>query len=65
MQAILEALADDHLLTVPEAAKTCRMGQRTIWRFISKGNLPVRRFGRKCTRVTVGDLKQFIHAAVR
>ena len=45
------------LLTVREVADLCGVGERTVWDWIRDESLPVRRFGRRCTRVDPLDLR--------
>jgi excisionase family DNA binding protein len=51
------------LLTVPEVARHLRVGQRTVYRWIQDGKLPVLRLAGSTIRVAARDLEAWLHAA--
>ncbi len=48
-------------LTIPEVAETLQVSQRTVFRWMSEGLLPVVRVG-KITRIRQADLEAFLQA---
>ena len=47
------------LLTVPEAARRCRLSARSMWRYVSSRDLKIVRLGRS-VRIQASDLDAFI-----
>ena len=50
----------DRILTIDEVAKTMRVGQKTVYRWIGAGQLPAAQIGYKTYRVFEGDLIKFL-----
>ena len=48
------------LLTVPEVARHLRVGQRTVYRWIQDGKLPVLRLAGSTIRVAARDLEAWL-----
>lgn len=46
-------------LTIPEVADLLRVDERTVRRWISAGELPARRYGRRAVRIREADLEAF------
>lgn len=54
--------AADKLLTVAHVAARCHVSQRTVWRDIASGVLPVVRLGARAVRVRVADALDYRRA---
>lgn len=48
------------ILTVKEVAKILQVHERTVYRWLEKGDLKCARLGRKTYRVFESDLRKFI-----
>lgn len=53
------------IMTVEEVAKVMKVSLRTVYRWISAGDLRTARLGRKTYRVFSGDLVQFVRTKIR
>jgi excisionase family DNA binding protein len=53
------------LLTVPVIAERAHVSTKTVWRWISAGELKCHRLGKRLVRVTEDDYSTFINARRR
>lgn len=53
------------ILTVEDVAKVMKVSLRTVYRWISSGDLRTARIGRKTYRVFESDLVQFVRERIR
>lgn len=51
--------SETELLTIEEVASRLNLSAGSIWKRIARGQLPVVRFGRRCSRVRLADLERF------
>jgi excisionase family DNA binding protein len=49
-------------MTIEEVAKTMRVGQKTVYRWIGAGQLPAAKVGYKTFRVFESDLIKFLRS---
>jgi excisionase family DNA binding protein len=57
------AIGLEEQLTVEAVAERLHVDESTVWRWIKKGEIsPVRRLGRKCTRVPSSSVNRFLEA---
>lgn len=54
------ALVDEKYVSVDEAAELLKVGRSTLWRWISQGDLPAYRFGRRRVLIQLDDLDKLI-----
>ncbi len=62
---IFFGMGRNDILTVDEVAKVMKVSLRTVYRWISSGDLRTARLGRKTYRVFSGDLVHFVRAKIR
>jgi len=53
------------IYTIKEVAKALKVHERTVYRWIDKGELKYARLGRKTFRVFESDLKRFVRKYMR
>ena len=54
-----ESLVDDRYLTVTEAATALHLSKSLLYREIHQGRLHCHRFGARCYRIAVSDLRRY------
>ena len=54
------AVIDENYVSVDRAAELLRVGRSTLWRWISQGDLPAYRFGRRRVLIRREDLDKLI-----
>ncbi len=60
MIAPVESITSKLLLSIPEAAESCSVCDRTITRLIARGELHAIRIGSRGVRVAVAELQSWI-----
>ena len=57
---VADAEGERMLLTVPEVARTLKIGRRQVWEMVWQGKLPVVRLGPRTVRVSRAELERYV-----
>jgi excisionase family DNA binding protein len=59
-----QSIIPPELLTVPQVADELGVSSRTVWKYVSTGELPAQRIGAKLVKVRRADLDEFVRPVV-